>query len=332
MRKKMVLVGIVAVAGALCLALNLEAQEPQKELAEKEVIQLIKLSKSDLKHASAVLEERGVDFDLDPKIEKRLRKAGADDKLIEVIQMAGPTSRANQKGILTSATGAEVQVSRQESVAFQAIQSEPNSDRRIQMAGEFEKAFPKSRILSHVYAQAAIAYQEKGDLNHALEFGEKTLKSDPENVTILLEVALTLSQPEMLRGSPSETNARLAEAESDASRVLTILQGMAKHPDETDEQFQAHKGKMAADAHFALGMAALTQENSAKAIEEFTSAIKSIPNPIPQYYFRLGDAYSSGGKTAEAIESFTKAAEVGKGTVIEQLANKRNVELKERKP
>ena len=332
MAKNVVLVGVVAVAGALCFASHLEAQTPQKELAEKEVIQLIKQSKGNLKTVSASLEERGVDFDLDPKIEKRLRKAGADDELIEVVMKAGPTSRANQKGILTSATGTEVQVSREESVAFQAIQSEPNPDRRIQMSGEFEKTFPSSRILPHVYAQAAIAYQEKGDLYHALEFGEKTLKSDPENVTILLEVALTLSSPGMLRGGPSETNARLAEAESDASRVLSILPGMAKQPDETDEQFQARKGKMTADAHFALGMVALTQENSAKAIEEFTSAIKSIPNPIPQYYFRLGDAYSSGGKTTEAIESFTRAAELGKGTVIEQLAHKRIVELKERKP
>ena len=136
----------------------------------------------------------------------------------------------------------------------------------------------------------------------------------------------------MLRGSQSEINARLAEAESDAGRVLSLLQGMANQPGEMDEQVQARKGKMTADAHFALGMVALMQENSAKAIEEFASAIKSVPNPIPQYYFRLGDAYSSSGKTAEAIESFTKAGELGKGTVMEQLANKRIAELRERKP
>lgn len=332
MGKNVILVGVVVFSGALCLASHLKAQARQEELGEKDVIQLIKKSKGNLKSVSAVLEEREVDFDLDPKIEKRLRKAGADDELIEVVQKAGPTSRANQKGILTSATGSEVQVSREESVAFQAIQSEPNPDRRIQKAVDFEKAFPNSGILSHVYAQAAIAYQEKGDLNHALEYGEKTLKSDPENVTILLEVALTLTQPGMLRESPSETNARLAEAESDAGRVLSLLQKMASLPEEMDAQDQARKRKMTADAHFALGMVALMQENSAKAIEEFTSAIKSAPNPIPQYYFRLGDAYSSSGKTTEAIESFGKARELGKGTVIEQLANKRIAELRERKP
>lgn len=45
------------------------------------------------------LKTRGVDFDLDPKIEKSLRKAGADDETTQEVQKAGATSRANQKAI-----------------------------------------------------------------------------------------------------------------------------------------------------------------------------------------------------------------------------------------
>ncbi|MBZ5516347.1 MAG: tetratricopeptide repeat protein [Acidobacteriia bacterium] len=327
-------VGAVLVAFALGLSPGsvVMGQEPRKEFTEKELIRLIKASQSDLKSVAVAVEDRGVDFDSNPKIEKRLRKAGADRETIEAVREAGPTSRANARGILTGATGTQIQVSREESKAFQAIQNEADPTRRIQLASDFEKRFPTSAILSHVDAQLAIAYHELGDPNHALEYGEKALKSDPDNLTVLIVVALTACQPGMLRGSASESAARLAESESDAGRALTLLEKMTKPPDETDEQFQARKGKLAAEAHFALGMVALMQENPAKAIEEFQGAITATPTPLPQHYFRLGEAYADSGKTGEAIEAFSKARELGKGTVIEQLANQRIAELKTLKP
>lgn len=59
MGRKVVVVGVVAITGALSVSSLLTAQQPQKELTEKEVIQLIKQSKGNLKSVAAVLEDPG---------------------------------------------------------------------------------------------------------------------------------------------------------------------------------------------------------------------------------------------------------------------------------
>jgi len=322
----------VAVALVLLCSSPLIAQEREAPLAEPEVIELIKQSKGKLEDAAAVLERRGVDFDLDVKVEKKLRKAGADDKIIQDVWKASPAARASQKPILATATGAQLQISPKEGMAFQTMQNELDPGRRLLMVDEFEKEFPNSQILSHVYAQGARAAQEKGDLNKAVEYGEKSLKLDADNLPALLVVATSVSQPSMLRGSDNERNARLAEAQSDANHVLKLLREMLKHAGETDEQLQGRKGGLAADAHFALGMVALLRDESPKAVEEFSAAIKSSVNPTPQYYYRLGEAYTSVGKSGDAIEAFKKTSELGKGTAMEQLAIKRLAELKKANP
>ncbi len=331
MGRKVIVAGGVTVALVCLFSSPLITQQPQAALTEREVIELVKQSKGNLKDVAAVLERRDVDFDLNIKIEKKLRKAGADDEIIQDVWKVSPAGRASQKSILATATGAQLQVSPKEGMAFQTMQNELDTNRRLLMVDEFEKEFPNSQILSHVYAQGAKAYQEKGDLNKAVEYGEKSLKLDPGNLPALLVVAVSISQPSMLRGSEIEKNARLAEAQSDADHALKLLAAMPKHTDETNEQLELRKGGLAANAHFALGMVALLRDDSAKAVEEFNVAIKTTAHPTAQYYYRLGEAYTSDGKTNEAIEAFKKASELGKGTAMEQLATKRLAELKKGK-
>jgi len=332
MARKVIVAGGVTVALVCLISSPLITQQPQAALTEREVVELIKQSKGNLRDVAAILERRDVDFDLDIKVEKKLRKAGADDEIIQNVWKASPAGRASQKSILATATGAQLQVSPKEGMAFQTMQNELDPDRRLLMVDEFEKEFPNSQILPHVYAQGAKASQEKGDFNKSVEYGERSLKLDPDNLAALLVVAVSVSQPSMLRGSDNIRNVRLAEAQSDADHALKLLAGLPKHTDETDQQLQLRKGGLAADAHFALGMVALLRDDSAKAVEEFNVAIKSTAHPTAQYYYRLGEAYASDGKTNEAIAAFEKGVELGKGTVMEQLAIKRLGELKKRKP
>src|SRR6202022_3748538 len=58
------------------------AQSAPVPLTLDEVIKLIKQNKKDSQHVASVIAGRGVDFDLDEKTEKKLRKAGADDQLL----------------------------------------------------------------------------------------------------------------------------------------------------------------------------------------------------------------------------------------------------------
>lgn len=317
---------LIAVGGVLLVlgsSTRLMAQATEAPLTEEEVIQQVKQSRSHLQDVVTVLQQRGVDFDLNEKIDKKLRSAGADDTFIEEVWKVGPTSRAAQKATVTTATGAEVKISLKEGMAFQTIQDEINPSRRLSMVSEFERQFPSSAILPQVYAQAAKACQEKGDLNGALSYGEKSLKLDPDNVLSLTVVALTLSVPSMLSGDAKDKAARLAEVESDANHVLKLIETMPKQGAETDAQLHARKQAFAADAHFSLGMASLMRDDQDKAVAEFKNAINYSPKPNPQYYYRLGEVLANEGKKVEAMDAFRKAAAAGRGTVMEEYANRK---------
>jgi hypothetical protein len=53
--------------------------------------------------------------------------------------------------------------------------------------------------------------------------------------------------------------------------------------------------------------------------------------PLPQDYFRLGEVRTMLNKVDEAIEAFTKAGELGQGTLIKTYADQRVQELSKRK-
>jgi tetratricopeptide (TPR) repeat protein len=326
LRRILALVTVGGILLAIGSSARLTAQATAAPLTEDELVQLVKQSRKHLPDVVPVLQQRGVDFDLNEKTEKKLRGAGADDDFLQEVWKAGPSSR-NQKATVTTVNGTEVKISPKEGMAFHTIQDELDPGRRISMVTEFERQFPNSGILPQVYAQGAKACQEKNDLDGALQYGEKSLKLDPENVPSLVVVALTLSQPRMLNGDENEKNARLAEAENDASHVLKLVEMLPKQGSETDEDLQVRRKSYASDAHFSLGMVHLMRDDSEKAVTEFNAAISSAPRPNPQYYFRLGEVYANDGKKTEAIDAFRQAAAAGHGTVMEEYANRKIQEL-----
>jgi tetratricopeptide (TPR) repeat protein len=330
-RKTLTIAGIALLLTS-CIRFSVLAQTGQAKLTEDDVIRLIKQSKGDPKPVAAMLQSRQVDFDMDAKVEKRLRKAGATDEIIRDIYQASPAGAAARKTILTSATGTQLEASAEEGQALQTMVAEIDPDRRLRMVAEFERQFPNSKIMSYVYTQAALAYQDKRDFNNAAAAGEKSLKLDGNNLSSLLLVASTLTEPSMVAGDETGKNTRLSDAQMDANQALTLIAGMPKAANETDEQAQKRKNGLASDAHYSLGMVSLLQEKPEPAAEEFKLAISLASQPPAQYYYRLADAESDDGKTTDAIDAFTKAAEVGKGTVMEQLAQKRIDELKKQKP
>lgn len=308
----------------------LGAQDEQQPLTEKETRQLIKEHKEALDPVFPILEERGVDFDLDldHKIEREMRRAGATDDLIQAIWMAGPTSRAARKALLTSATGVQLEATLKEAMGYQTLQDEVDPNTKLRMVDEFEGRFPDSQLLSYVYTQAAKACQQKGELNRVVEYGEKSLQLDAENLFSMILVAITLPQPRMLEGSGADKARNLLKAESLAKRALQLIEEVPRQELETDEQYQSRKGALASDAHAALGMVGIQRDEPDQAIEEFKMAISSTVSPNPQLYFRLGEVYANSGRREEAIEAFTKAAEMGRGTVLETYANNQLEELK----
>ncbi len=318
MRITLSIISLLLVLGASPLL----GQAPQQPLNQDEVRDLIKNNiKKSPNQISTTLAERKVDFDLNRDIEKKMRKAGATDDILQEIWKAGPTYQSAKGSALTSPTGTRIQTTYEEAMGMQTIQNELDPDRTIRMVNEFEKRFPNSECLSYVDTQAAKAYQQKGDVDKAVAYGEKSLKLDPDNTFALVIVALGLSQPKQLQGSQDEVRKRLSEAETDATHALALLERLPKRPNETDEEFQRRKGAIAADAHFALGAVQMHKEDFDKAVSEYKLAIASTTKPTFQYYYRLGEAYASQGQISQAIAVLHQASDLGRGTPMQQYAD-----------
>jgi len=295
-----------------------------------EVIRLIKQNKKNPQQVISAMAGRGVDFDLDEKTEKRLRKAGADDDLLPEIWKETPKGKAHIDALLTTPTGVEIKASPAEALALQDIQNESDADHRAKMADEFEKKYPTSPLLSYVDTAAAKAYEEKGDLDNAVTAARKSLKIDPDNTFSLIILALVLPQPKELQGSASEVRDHLQEAKTEANKAITLLEKLKQRPDESDSQFQGRKGALTADAHFALGMVDSQQEQFEEALAEYKLAISSTSKPTFQYYYRLAEAYASVGQVPQAIEVLQTASELARGTPMQKYADDFMAELRQK--
>ena len=171
------------------------AQSIKRPLTEGEVWDMLKASGKALDPVYKALDERGVDFDLNPDIVQRMRAAGADDPLLQAIWKAGPTGRGTKSATLTSSSGAPLHANFEEAMGYMTMENELDPDRRLRMVAEFAHRFPTSELLSAVYAQGAKAYKQEGDLSGVVAYGEKSLALDADNLFSLLMVALALPQP-----------------------------------------------------------------------------------------------------------------------------------------
>jgi tetratricopeptide (TPR) repeat protein len=318
-----------------------QAQGQAAPLTENDVIKGLK-SKNAGQVASQV-SERGVAFDLTPEIEKRLRKAKADDTLIDLIRKAGPAARAGAGKMGGQAAGARI--SPEEYQAVQAIRDELDPDKRLQLVSDFEKKYPNSALLWFAYMFSSDAYRQKNDLDNMVLFGEKSLKLNPDNLASLVTVSSMIPQPQFLNVHPQEKEKYLNEADAYATRALTLIadpKALPKQPNESDEQYTKRKNELASGAHASLGLIHLERseialqgvvdkDELAKAETEYEQAISLSGRPAAQDYYRLGEAYAIDGKLDQAIQAFNKAADLGQGTVIKTFADQRIQELQKRK-
>src|SRR5208282_4988222 len=108
---------------------------------------------------------RGVDFDMTPSIEKKLRKANATDEVVEAVRQAGPKVREQvAKMVLGPSPAGAQDIPKDQARGFSAIMVELDPAKAIALVDEFTKKCPNSPLLSDVYSFGANAYQQKGDV------------------------------------------------------------------------------------------------------------------------------------------------------------------------
>jgi tetratricopeptide (TPR) repeat protein len=309
-------------------------------MTEREVTKEIKSSPAET--VLKDVKERGVDFDMTPGIEKKLRKANATDAVVEGVRQAGPKVRAQMAKLALGPGPAGVQqVPKEEVQGFDAIKVELDPDKAIALVNDFGKKYPNSLLLSYVYSFGANAYQQKGDVEKVVEYCGKSLKLNPDNImSLVLDIGM-LPQPQYLNNHPADRERILAEAESEANHALQLVAKIPKQPNEADADYQKRQAEFASQVHGPLGMIHLELASSglagpdkaelAKAEQEFKTAVSTTSHPDPRDYYRMGETYGLDGKWDDAIQAFTKAGELGQGTLIKTYADEQIGEMKKRK-
>ncbi len=236
-------------------------------------------------------------------------------------------------------TAPAASITPEERTAFQAIQNELDPARQLQLVDDFAKKYPHSPLLTDVYFFGAIASQQKGNIQGVIDYGEKSLQLNGNNLRTLLVLSSVLPQPQASKTDADKAK-NLAAAEADANKALQLIAQLPKPPNQTDEQFQKIKQSLNGGAHAALGMVHLVRateglsgpdtQELAKSEEEYKAAV-SVPNPEPEAYYRLGEAYRMDGKIDEAIDAFTKASQLGQGGPIQTYADQQIKTLKQQK-
>ena len=110
---------------------------------------------------------------------------------------------------LLSNVFAQVQAGSPEDKAFQKIDAENSPDAKIALLVDFEKQFPQSKALREAYLQLLQIYQEKNDQAKIIEYGEKAIKLDPNNIVALLTVTRAYS----LEGKAASLDRAIAYAQ-----------------------------------------------------------------------------------------------------------------------
>jgi len=304
-------------------------------LTQQELIKLLKHNKKHLTTVSPAVESQGVDFELTPDIEKKLRKAGADDAFIATVKNYTPSARAAR------AESAAPTFSKAESDAYNQIKYERDPDKIIQEATAYAQQYPKSHLLTYVYGMEASAYQQKNDAENVVKFGLKSLQIDSDNLMSLLLVSSILPQPQMMNVPDAIKENRLELAELYAKKALQEIEKLPKLPNETDPVFGERKAQISSEAYSSLGMVHLERSmmsiqppdkaELAKAEENYRTAVGKASKPDPGDYYRLGEVYAQEGKVDDAIAAFTKAGNLAQGTVIQQMADHQIKALNQKK-
>jgi tetratricopeptide (TPR) repeat protein len=186
--------------------------------------------------------------------------------------------------------------------------SDPN--KRIEQLDRFAKTFPEdaAKNAGQINFDYFIAYKMANKPDKAMEYGEKTIAADPNNLVarnlLALDYALGGANPD--------------KAADYAKKAIELAQQMKKPEGLSDAQFKQEQDNQLGMAHISLGYATFTQEVAAKskklgpAIDELKMAADLLganPELQGQALYYLGYAYESGAPVNHkaAIEALSKA-------------------------
>jgi len=209
---------------------------------------------------------------------------------------------------------------------FQLIPRVTDPNKRIERLDDYVKSFPDDAAKNAGQANFLyfIAYKMANKPDKAMEYGEKTIASDPNN---LLANNLLAYDYAIGRVNPDK-------AADYAKKAIDLAQQMKKPEGLSDAQFKQEQDNQLGMAHLSLGYVTFTRAVTARskklgpAIEELKTAADLLganPELQGQSLYYLAYAYESGAPVNHkgAIDALTRASSLQcswKGPADELLA------------
>lgn len=146
--------------------------------------------------------------------------------LVTFLLAVSPLSRAQIESIVIPAGTPEDQ-------ALQAITKEPDDQKKLAMYEDFLKQFSSNpAAVAYANWQLAQAYQSTGDLQKALDYGDKALASAPRSLDILVSQASIAQQ--------LKNNGKLLDYAVRGGEVYNSIGKAAKPEGMSDQDFATH--------------------------------------------------------------------------------------------
>lgn len=196
--------------------------------------------------------------------------------------------------------------SKAEGEALNAMFTSQTPDARIAAAENVLSKFADSEFKSTALYFESVSYEQKGDYEHAIVFGERALDADPKSYQAMLVLAREIAQH--TKEFDLDREDKLAKVDKYAKGAIELIKVAPKpNPSLTDDQWTGAKKDFEAQGHEALGLAAIARKKPDVAETEFKTALDNEGDkPDPGIMVRLGVAYSQDGKYDDAIALFDK--------------------------
>jgi tetratricopeptide (TPR) repeat protein len=195
--------------------------------------------------------------------------------------------------------------SAKEGQAINAMLQAQDPDARIKAADELVSKFADTDFKSYAYYLEADAYQQKGDNEKAIVYGEQALDADPKNYQAAVLLAKTYAGT--THANDLDKEEKLAKAVKYANQALESIKTAEKpNPQLTDAQWTEVKNDFDGQCYYALGIAAVFHNKMDEATANFTKVAELDSDPTD--LIRAGRALLDAKKYEQAIPWFDKAA------------------------
>ncbi|HTV59045.1 MAG TPA: hypothetical protein VMJ93_09245 [Verrucomicrobiae bacterium] len=167
----------------------------------------------------------------------------------------------------------------------------------------FTAAFPDSSYTPTIREQTAIAYEQAQNKPKMLETADSILKSDPDNVAILL----------MLADYWSDNGQQLPQAAADAQKALDLLAKAQKPANVTDQDWELQIAVQKGIAYTSLGQVHAVNNRFAQAVVQFKEASPLLQSNSFSYarnLYRLGFSLAKLDHTLEARKVLTECVSI----------------------